>query len=65
MLNLSLPHYFFMIVIHIFSGLFQNAVKLGGMGFIANITSSFEDTGIHRTQIGYLKMIFGQNLVPN
>jgi hypothetical protein len=54
-----------MIVIHIFSGLFQNAVKLGGMGFIANITSSFEDTGIHRTQIGYLKMIFGQNLVPN
>jgi hypothetical protein len=32
MLNLLLPYYFFVIVIHIFCGLFQNAVKLGGMG---------------------------------
>jgi hypothetical protein len=36
---------FLVIVLHIFSGLFQNAVKLRGTwGFIANHSSSSEDT---------------------
>jgi hypothetical protein len=49
----ALDFYFFVIVLHIFFVLFQNAVKLGGTwGFIANLLSSSKDTTYIELKLG-------------